>query len=354
MASAPPATAPEPVNTFPGEAAPAAPEPVIDMSGLEQDVRDVFAFDSGNENEPPAAPAPASEPGEGVGQAPSPSPVAPEPPAAPATPTPPVAPQPAPPAAPATTPPAATPPPAPATPPADEAALRQASLEAQVAALTATIEQLRASPQGQQPPAAEPPAAPGSEQAGAEQPPRYNLSLPEQVTTALTGEDPAQANQAIHWIVNSLATIVHNNLRLEYRKHFDDRVNSLVAEAGQVQAETNQATSIEQARAQYYEKFADHKNPLIMPIVAAEASKLAAQYPGLTWGDQFMDSLGARVNAAISELRGPAAAAPATPATPARPAAMLPASGPAPAQLPGGSETQEDIMFSTMQEGQFW
>lgn len=349
MATAPVETAPEPVNAFPGEAAPANAEPTYDLSQLESDVRDVFDFGHSEQptEQPPAAqPAPASEPGEGGGQAPSPSPVSPTP----------VAPQPAPPAAPAVTPPAAPPAPAPATPPADEAALRQASLEAQVAALTSTIEQLRANPQpapGQQPPTA---AAPGSEQAGAEQPPRYNLALPEQVTSALTGEDPAQATQAIHWIVNSLATIVHNNLRLEYRKHFDDRVNGLVAEAGQVQAETNQAQTVEQAREQYYEKFADHKNPLIQPIVALEAQKLAAQYPGLTWGDQFMNSLGARVNNALAELRGQTAQPAPTPVVPpARPAAMLPASGPAPQVPPGGaSDSQEEIMFSTMQDGGFW
>lgn len=351
MASAPPAAAPDPINAFPAEAAPAVtpPEPSYDLSELEQDVKDVFAFEPtapSNDQQPPAGPAPAPEPGGDGGQAPS------SPPASPPTPS--VAPQPAPPAAPAS-PPAAPPSPAPATPqpPADDPALRMASLEAQIAALSAANEQLRANPQptGQQP---QQPAAPGPEQP-AEQPPRYNLSLPEQVTNALIGEDPVQATQAMHWVVNSLATIVHHNLRTEYRKHFDDRVNGLVAEAGQSAAEVQQATTIEQAREQYYQKFTDHKNPLIQPIVALEAQKLATQYPGLTWGDQFMDSLGARVNAALTELRGGQAAPAAQPVVPpARPAAMLPASGPAPQVPPVGGESQEDIMFSTMQDGSFW
>lgn len=348
MASAAPTQDDSATNSFPVEPANEPTPASLDLSQLEDDVRDVFSFNDIEPEPTPAAPAAAPEPGEGVGQAPSPSPVAPSDDEPPQTP---VAPQPATPAAPAT-PPAAPAAPAPATPPADDAALRQASLEAQVAALTSTIEQLRANPpaaQAQQP--QQPAAGPGSAQ---EEPLRYNMSLPEAVTQALQSDDPTHTAQAVTWVANAVATLVHNNLRAEYRKHFEDRVNSLVTEASQAEAEQRQTTTVEQARDQYYQKFTEHKNPLIQPIVAAEAQKLATQYPGISWGEEFMNSLGARVNAAIASLRGETQAAPQPAPTPApRPAGHLPAAGPRP-MVPVGGATAEDLIYETMSEGQFW
>jgi len=311
--------------------------------------------------EPPAEGASSPKPSQ-AGEAPAApgaSPVTPSPAPSEAAPTP-AAPEPAP--APASAAPAA-PSPAPATPDAapqppavDEAALRTASLEAQVTALTEELNRLRASPQpaptapvptGQPAPT----AAPESGQPAAEQLYRYNLTLPPPVIEALQSDDPQTFAQGIGTIVNDLGTIVHNTVVAQVRGEFRATLQQLMSSAEQAGSVEERESARKAAAEDYYKDFPAHNNPLILPILQAESQKMAAEFPGLSWNPQYKAALGARVNAALEALSAPvgqqpeAEPAPVTPGMPPppKPAAMLPSG--ARAASPGASgDISEEIV----------
>lgn len=318
---------------------PTSPEPSAEES-LALEVADIFGIEqpSIETAEPPAASPSAAPPAPVEGAAPveapaaapepSPAPVAPEPAPAPASSTP--APSPAP-----TTPPA-TPTPAP-----DPRDLQLASLTATVQSLQAALEQQRANQPGGQPSAAEP----GQGTPQAPQLPQYALTLPPQVEEALSSEDPTVFRAGVLNIINNLAAIVHHNVRTE----FNHRLATFQQERQNDEVVTRQAQEREAQKEQYYSLFPGHKNPTIEPIIQQQAGKLATEYPGLSWGPEFMNALGARVNNALTELTGAAPApapAPFTPqpSVPARPAPGLPTGtrGEVPGSELSGSDLIED------------
>lgn len=323
-----------------------AQQPIQADTALEVEVGEVFGWgDSTPASEPPApAPAASAEGGEAVGSAPaaSPQPAAEPTPQQSAQPEPatgeqqPAAPQP-------------TPEPAPTPPVADERALREASLAAQVDALQRQLEEMRANSAGQQPgqaaQTASPNVQPSSDESGVPIR-RYNLSLPQQVVDALSSDDPQQTVAAITTIVNDLGTIIHNAAVAEMRAEMQKAIGAVQSST----AESTQEAEVARMQEQYYKTFAAHKNPLVLPLLQAEASKMALEFPGAAWDDNYIATLGARVNASIAALSGGTAqpqAAP-QPATPApRPAAMLP-SGARPNAAPGGEDLNSPEFIGNM------
>lgn len=330
------------------------PEPgPSDADTTAADIASVFDLDLGHlaANEEPAVPpaaAPAAagqEPGEGV----VPSSPSPEPPAAPAAPTPPAEPAPAPaqpqadpnasplaaPAAPS----APTAAPAPADP---EAALRERSKDAQIAAMQAQIAELMKG----KAPAAEP--EPGTAPTVSE--PSYALTIPAEVTSAIFGEDPATATHGLTHLVNSLAKHIHKTVAAEFTQKLNEFRGSL--QTREVDAErTQQAREMQEA---YYAKFPAHNKPVLLPIVQQEAGRLAVEYPNATVDDNWYNALGARVTAAVAAITGqPAEPAPTPAPTPAKkPAAMLPTGAPRSAPLVPGTEGDDvnspDMILSTL------
>ncbi len=328
-----------------------ADQPASDA--VENDILDTLGLSDPENNAAPPAPAeapaavasPQAVPGEAVGSAPA-SPDTPQEPTPAPTPAA-AAPTDGTPPAPAALAPSEPPP---AAPPADEAALREASLRAINDALTRTVEQLRANPQGQPAQAGGPAASPG-EQSAEPAPFRYSLTLPEATQKALLSEDPQQNLAAINSIVNDLGTIVHNTVLTQVRSEVRGAFSTLMGMANASTANQTQEQAREAARETYFTAFPAHRNELIEPIIRQQAVKLSAEHPGLSFDQQYINALGARVNAVIEQLRTPADGEPASgepaPAnpTPARPAAHLPTgvrgSG---AQAPTGSDLGEDIM----------
>lgn len=344
----------------------AAPEnnPAGDAPSLEDEVFDVLSIDglpgaSGVSDDEPAPAATGGEPtpkaGEGVA-APSPSPeptpsAAAEEPPTPAAAEPasePPAGQPAPQAEPG------TPQPAPQPPQPDEAALREASLTAQVDALKRTIETLRASPQPSAQPSGTPTgAAPESGQSPAEQLVRYNLTLPQPVMDQLQSEDPAQFAQAISRIVNDLGTIVHNSVINQVRQEVGAKFEHLSKFASESQETDVREAARADAKKQYYDAFPTHQNELIEPIIQTEARKMAAEFPGLPWNADYINALGARVNGALAQLRGeqpqPAPEpAPSGQQPPKKPAAMMPSGNRGGTGAPQPSSADEDLILDTL------
>lgn len=266
----------------------------------------------------PGAPAPASPSGDAVPPQPATSGdgVSTPPPGQPG------AQAPTPPAPGAATPPVA---------PGDEA-LRVASLEATVAALQQELSNARAQPVAQ--------PVPGQPQTEQQVDlPRYALTLPPAVAAAINSGDDTQTVAGITHMMNSLATIVHHNVRQEMRQSLGQ-----LLQAGRAQEQEGKDQQfITDSRADYYKAFPDHNSPLILPIIQAESVAMAGQFPGLPWNENYRNALGQRVNTRLAELRGqPANPNPVPPA----PAAMLPA-GSRPADSTGAELTGGELIADT-------
>lgn len=319
------------------------------MATLEADVAEMFSIGDSSPAEPPVqggetsggvSPAPAptpSEPagGEGVSGSPA-SPAEPSPAAPAATPAPAAtSEQPAPATPPAAEPPAAASGATPAEPPKpDEQGLKLQSLEATVEALQAELAAARAHP-AQPAPAGEP----GTE-SGKPELPAYSLTLPQPVAEAiLDTENPQRQAAGITHMMNSLATIVHHNVRLEMRQ----TIGALLRAAQQQEQTASSSAEIEQGRKQYYEAFPQHQNELITPLIQAEARQMAVEFPNIKWGPDYINALGTRVNNRIAALSGNATPASATP--PAVPAASIPAGSRA--ETPGTPLEGGDLILDT-------
>jgi len=171
------------------------------------------------------------------------------------------------------------------------------------------------------------PGAPGTDKEAKK--PTYALTIPKEVQDFLTSDDPAQNVAAVQHIANSLATIVHTQVMAEVNA----RLEGLLREQENRQAMSAQEQQIAEAKNQYFTAFPAHNDPLVLPLVQQAAQQLAVEFPNLTWNEQYIASLGARVNQKLDQLRGGPAPAPApAPATPAPPA---PAPKP-PAMMPFG------------------
>jgi hypothetical protein len=313
------------------------------LSAMEADVAELFDLAIPATNAPSGGEAPSSspapEPGVAVGQAPA---AAPEPPVSPESPA---APSPAPaasgePTAPVT-PSAAPNAPAPSAapvPPVDEQALKLQSLEATVEALQAELATSRANPA----PVAGTPAAPAAGPESGEQPPAYRLTLPQQVAEAIFDEEnPERRIAGITHMMNSLAAIVHHNVRLE----MNGRFQALVDQARTQEASTQTAEVVESSRNQYYDAFPAHKNELILPLIQAESRSMAAEFPNAKWDQNYINALGTRVNNRIAALTG-GGQPPVTNITPpAAPAPSLPSG--TRTEVPGSNPSEIDVIADT-------
>jgi hypothetical protein len=315
MASAPPAAAPTPGGSFMDEL---SPFPASGDGANDADfIFDTFGVsggqDGGNAQPKPDAgaqggSATASPGADAAAQSAGGEP-GPAQPAATPTPAAPAAPQsatgvtetqvpgqPSPPAgAPAPTAPAA----APAAPSPE--ALRVQSLEATVQALQESLRTLQSGQPATQPGQPGAPAAPAAE--------HTPLSVPPEIGNALFDEnvDVAQRQQALTHLVNGIDAVVRKRVMTEVDRLVEQRLAPLVAERSTSAAEVS--------RQQYYEQFPDHKNPNLRPIIEAQAAQLWGELPSLPWNKDSIAALGARVNAALSQL-GVATGQPATLAPP--------------------------------------
>jgi hypothetical protein len=209
-----------------------------------------------------------------------------------------------------------------------------ASLRQMVADLTARLGQPQA---GAQTPATQQPGQPAGEA-----PPAYNLAIPPQLSEAIFNENPQIAQQGLTHLVNSLAQQIHQTVRTEFRQELTTRDQ----QAQQQQQQGQQTQQQEQMQRDYYGTFPAHNNPAIKQIVAHEAQQLQAAYPGLSWGPDFMNALGARVNQTVASLARQQPQAASAPAPSAAPAPFVPSS-PRP-MIPAGGDDLQTLMDSTM------
>lgn len=220
-----------------------------------------------------------------------------------------------------------------------EEALRLASLEASNQALIAEIARLRANP----PQPAPAPQQQGQPQGGssAEQIdlPKYALQLPQPVAEAIFGEEttPERQMAGITHMMNSLATIVHARMRQEVKESFA----ALLGTARHVEQEGRMVSTMESMRQDYFANFPTHRDPLVLPLVQAEAAAMTTAFPGVSWNEQMRNALGQRVEARLAALRGGGGQQP-----PAQPATMIP-NGPREGVAPGTELAGGELIMDT-------
>jgi hypothetical protein len=168
--------------------------------------------------------------------------------------------------------------------------------------------------------------------------------LPPQVAAALTSGEDDKVVAGITHMMNSLATIVHHNVRLENRQ----AIEQIMQFAKQQETETVQQQQVAASREDYYKAFPSHKDPLILPIIQAESMAMAGEFPGLPWNDNYRNALGQRVEARLTQLRGGVQQPTANGGTPppSQPAASLPG-GARQDPAPGGELTGGDLIVDT-------
>lgn len=304
-----------------------------EQADLGQIVADVFGIGEDTvETIPATAPAGTNEPsvgtegaaGEGASAEPVPTPAASPPAAQPGSATP---------AQPEVSQPLGQPTPAPQTPPAtpepDPRDLQIQSLQAQVQQL---LDKANAAPQ----PGTGQPGA-GQQQPAQPQIEPINVQLPPQITDDLFGDDPTKAAAALNATMSALATGLVARMEQRVQKAEQGFLAKMQEGTQETAAATAEQTAAEQ-RADYYKQFPHHNKPVFAAIIATEASKLAAEHPGIPWTEQFRDALGTRVNKALQEagITIPSPGSPTatqSPAAPTAPAAMIPTGvRPAPAE----------------------
>lgn len=198
------------------------------------------------------------------------------------------------------------------------AAMRIRSLEAQ-------IEALQKAPAAAPAPGSAPAAAPAGDDQQPEVVP-YGLTIPNEVATAIFGEDAATAHNALNHMVSSLASAIHTRVLHQVR----GEQRTALATIEQTRQEQVGTTAAVDMQKQFYDKFPQYSDPVYQPIIYAVNSQLAAELPNHPWDDNYMAALGSRVTAHMARLAGGAApAAPAPAAVPQpRPAAMVPTAAP--------------------------
>lgn len=219
--------------------------------------------------------------------------------------------------------------------------LEKQSLKAQLAAMQAKLDEMSKS---SEPTKGDDTGKP-DEGSDKKELPSIKVQLPEQVKSALFGEDPEQASQALDSVLSSLATGL--------TRGFEAKLDALRAEMQTAKTEpkakkTSEATpdddAIAQAQTQredYFKSFPDHNKPVLLPIIQQESMQLAAEHPGVPWSNEFRDALGARVNKALEDAGF--VSSPTGNPVPKKPAAMLPKGTSGEQRERGGQMSQEQM-----------
>lgn len=174
----------------------------------------------------------------------------------------------------------------------------------------------------------------------------YGLQIPDEVAGMMFGEDPTQAKRAIEHVLSQTASLIHKRVQGD----FEARLTAMENARKETETATQQTQQQKQMVDQYYASFPAHNNAAIRAVLVAEAGQLSAEYPQHPWDQNFINALGARVNARLQEFAamqgGQAQPTPAPVSPPAAPAAMTPMGKPS-STSPVSGLSDEEIMLDT-------
>ena len=200
-----------------------------------------------------------------------------------------------------TQPPAAKPPPAPAAPAVQPTAQQGKTPEQLIAEHTATIRQMLE--RGQQAPTATP-AKPATAEP---EKPKFNLGVPDQITNALSSEDPKERSLAVHAVVNGVANAVWREAESLVRQNVQDLIQGFprIIEAHMAARQTQN-----EVHTDFYGTYKQFSAPEFVPLVQATALQLiqekqATGQPVQGWSTEFRDEVANRLFAHFPMLRTP-------------------------------------------------
>ena len=211
------------------------------------------------------------------------------------------------------------PPPAAPAPPPPPTPLTQADLTAAMSRLAEAVR-----PQPQQPQQQTPSL-------------RFNMGIPDELTSALRSEDPAQFKAGVGALVNSLANHIWNNFQQDVRDNLVPAIRQML------ESHTSAVSQQDAVSRDFYGTYPMLGRPELAPLIQTVGASLAREAVSagrsLDWSPQLRDEIASRVMAIIGAVQGVQPPSPAPPAPPARRFAT--GNGTRPAQ---GTQTPQDEM----------
>lgn len=157
------------------------------------------------------------------------------------------------------------------------------------------LQRLAALEKGGQPQTAGTGEAPPSQQSGAPQE-QVHLTVPPQLAEAIfNDENPAQSKQAMDLLVSAVATAAVNHAISKIGPMVDQKLQQF---AGSLQM----AETAKTQEGAYFERFPAHNNPLYRPLIQETVEQIYKEMPHLSWDENTMDAVGARVQAKLQAL----------------------------------------------------
>ena len=168
-------------------------------------------------------------------------------------------------------------------------------LKEKLAAQSELIEALRANQGGKD--GAEP-----KKEGGEAKPdlPDYLVNVPDELLAGLGSEDPAERKQAVQYLIQGTAQLVHKTVA----KIIDERVSGVSTSVPQMIQQAMVAQTQQKAIFDdFYGKYPELKNPVLNTIIKDTAKAL--QQEGYTeWNTNFRDALAKKVKETVAALGG--------------------------------------------------
>ena len=179
--------------------------------------------------------------------------------------------------------------PAPAPPLPPTPALTQADL---TAAMSRLADAVRPQPQQQ-------PQAPQL---------RFNMGIPDELTSALRSEDPGQFKAGVGALVNSLANHIWSNFQQDVQQNLVPAIRQML------ESHTSAVSQQESVGRDFYGTYPSLNRPELAPLIQTVGAQLAREAVSmgrsLDWSPQLRDEIASRVFAIVGGIQQPAAPQP--------------------------------------------
>jgi hypothetical protein len=183
--------------------------------------------------------------------------------------------------------------PAPAPSPPPTPALTQADL---TAAMSRLADAVRPQPQQQAPQL------------------RFNMGIPDELTSALRSEDPGQFKAGVGALVNSLANHIWSNFQQDVQQNLVPAIRQML------ESHTSAVSQQESVGRDFYGTYPGLNRPELAPLIQTVGAQLAREAVSagrsLDWSPQLRDEIASRVFTIIGGVQPPQAAAAPAPRRP--------------------------------------
>lgn len=130
----------------------------------------------------------------------------------------------------------------------------------------------------------------------------YKLAIPDDLFSAIRSEDPREARGAMNHMLNSLAMVVHNQLRGEYTAAIQKQMGPLMTRLPEmVQQNVQTQQSAAEIRRDFYGTYKDLDDKKIIPIVTQVAQLVMQERGSEAWNAEVRDTVARRTYAVLGK-----------------------------------------------------